>query len=99
MSAAGPLPFPTITGVWEWRIGGEGEDRRHIISSYIERKPECDGTKNERRRGSNFQYRDNDRNEFRLSLYRKYTIANRGPGGYKIESPFYDTKVYSSSGP
>ena len=25
-----PLPFPTITGVREWRIGGEGEDRGHI---------------------------------------------------------------------
>jgi hypothetical protein len=23
-----PLPFPTITGVREWRIGGEGEERR-----------------------------------------------------------------------
>jgi hypothetical protein len=30
MSVAGPLPFPTITGLWEWRIGEEGEDRRHI---------------------------------------------------------------------
>jgi hypothetical protein len=20
----------TITGAWEWRIGGEGEDRRHV---------------------------------------------------------------------
>ena len=32
-----PLPFPTITGVWEWRIariGGEGEDRRHINNLY-----------------------------------------------------------------
>jgi hypothetical protein len=28
MSVAGPLPFPTITGVWEWRIGGEGEERK-----------------------------------------------------------------------
>ena len=23
-----PLPFPTITGVREWRIGGEGEERK-----------------------------------------------------------------------
>ena len=30
MSVAGPLPFPTITGVWEWRIGGEVEERRNI---------------------------------------------------------------------
>jgi hypothetical protein len=25
-----PLPFPTVTGVWKWRIVGGGEDRRHI---------------------------------------------------------------------
>jgi hypothetical protein len=23
-----PLPFPTIAGVREWRIGGEGEERK-----------------------------------------------------------------------
>jgi hypothetical protein len=30
MSVTGPLPFPTITGVWEWRIGREVEERGNI---------------------------------------------------------------------
>jgi hypothetical protein len=30
-----PLPFPTITGVWKWRIVGGGEDRRHIINTDV----------------------------------------------------------------
>jgi hypothetical protein len=30
ISVTGPLPFPTITGVWEWGIGGEVEERGNI---------------------------------------------------------------------
>jgi hypothetical protein len=39
MPVAGPLPFPTITGVWEWRIGGEGEERKeyqHFLAIYAQ---------------------------------------------------------------
>jgi hypothetical protein len=33
MSVSGPLPFPTITGAWEWGIGGEGEERKEYQHS------------------------------------------------------------------
>jgi hypothetical protein len=33
MSVAVPLPFPTIAGAWEWRTGGEAEERRNVNNS------------------------------------------------------------------